>query len=382
MEISKIKNRTHAWLNTVSKSLEAGLFPKAHGDAQETDFLPDFCKGWVILNVAIIAEMLAFVITLVTRRISLWGAENLLMDLFIISIFIQWIALASVAALCLARKYLNRLPNIRALIMAYLLLLCITFLVSELAIWLLWFAGRIDTPRPEWYGYFHIQNLLVSAIVNALALRYFLAKHELKLRTLSEARAKMQALQSRIRPHFVFNSLNIIASLTRSEPTKAETSIEDMADLFRMMLNKNENLVPVKNEIEVAKKYLGLETLRLDSRLTVDWDIGKFPRRAIMPVLTLQPLLENAIHHGIEPLPRGGTIGIKLWEENDKIHIRVVNPFPQIKSRQRTTTQSKSLENIRQRFQAHYGEAATLHTSEENDQFIVTVVLPTRGGKP
>lgn len=382
MEISEIKNRTHAWLNTVSKSLEAGLFPKAHGDAQETDFLPDFCKGWVILNVAIIAEMLAFVITLVTRRISLWGAENLLMDLFIISIFIQWIALASVAALCLARKYLNRLPNIRALIMAYLLLLCITFLVSELAIWLLWFAGRIDTPRPEWYGYFHIQNLLVSAIINALALRYFLAKHELKLRTLSEARAKMQALQSRIRPHFVFNSLNIIASLTRSEPTKAETSIEDMADLFRMMLNENENLVPVKNEIEVAKKYLGLETLRLDSRLTVDWDIGKFPRKAIMPVLTLQPLLENAIHHGIEPLPRGGTIGIKLWEENDKIHIRVVNPFPQTKSRQRTITQSKSLENIRQRFQAHYGEAATLHTSEENDQFIVTVVLPTRGGKP
>ncbi len=382
MEISEIKNRAHVWLNTVSKSLEAGLFPKADADAQETEFLPDFCNGWVILNVAIIAEMLAFVITLVTRRISLWGAENLLIDLFIISIFIQWIALASVAALCLARKYLNRLPNIRALIMAYLLLLCITILVSEMAIWLLWLAGRIDTPRPEWYGYFHLQNLLVSAIVNALALRYLLAKHELKLRTLSEARAKMQALQSRIRPHFVFNSLNIIASLTRSEPAKAETSIEDMADLFRMMLNENENLVPVKNEIEVAKKYLGLEMLRLDSRLRVDWDIGKFPRKAVMPVLTLQPLLENAIHHGIEPLPRGGTIGVKLWEENDKIHIRVVNPFPQTKLRQRTTTQSKSLENIRRRFQAHYGEAATLHTSEENGQFIVTVVLPTRGGKP
>ena len=378
MEISEIKNRAHTWLNTVSKSLGAGLFPKADTDTQETDFLPDFCNGWVILNVAIIAEMLAFVITLVTRRISL----NLLEDLFIISIFIQWIALASVAALCLARKYLNRLPNLRALIMAYLLLLCITFLVSEMAIWLLWFAGRIDTPRPEWYGYFHIQNLSVSAIINALALRYFLAKHELKLRTLSEAQAKMQALQSRLRPHFVFNSLNIIASLTRSAPAKAETSIEDMADLFRMMLGEDENLVPVKNEIEVAKKYLGLETLRLDNRLTVDWDIGKFPRKAVMPVLTLQPLLENAIHHGIELLPRGGMIGIKLWEENDKIHIRVVNPFPQTKSRQWTTIQNKSLENIRRRFQVHYGEAATLHTSEENGQFIVTVVLPTRGGKP
>jgi len=376
MRLSKVKNNARNWLKIFTGELEAGLFPKA--DAETTEFLPDFCNGWVILNVAIIAEMLAFVITLVTRRLSL----NLLQDLLIISIFIQWIALASAAGLCYARKHLNRLPPLRALLMAYLLLLCVTFVVSELAIWVLWLAGEISTVRPDWYGYFHIQNLSVSAIVNALALRYFLAKHRLKQRTLSEAQAKMEALQSRIRPHFVFNSLNIIASLTRSAPDKAETSIEDMADLFRMMLSQNETLVPVKNEIEVAKKYLGLESLRLDNRLKVDWEIGTFPRKAVMPVLTLQPLLENAIHHGIEPLPAGGTIGVRLWEENDNIHIRVVNPVPQKKSKRMETTHNMSLENIQSRFQTHYGDAAKLQTGEENGQFVVNVVLPTRGGKP
>jgi two-component system, LytTR family, sensor histidine kinase AlgZ len=102
-----------------------------------------------------------------------------------------------------------------------------------------------------------------------------------------------------------------------------------MADLFRMMLSQDEMLVPVKNEIDVAKKYLALEALRLDNRLTVNWDIGKFPRKAVMPVLTLQPLLENAIRHGIEELPAGGAIDMRLWEENDRIHIRVANPSPQ-----------------------------------------------------
>ena len=88
--------------------------------------------------------------------------------------------------------------------------------------------------------------------------------------------------------------MNIIASLIRSDPPKAESALEDIADLFRMMLNQNEMLVPLKNEIDLAQKYLAIEKLRLDNRLTVNWDIGTFPRKAAMPVLTLQPLLENS----------------------------------------------------------------------------------------
>ena len=349
---------------------------------QEYAFLPNFCHGWMIFNVAVIAEMLAIVITLVSRQIF----ATPLQDLMYISILVQWIAITNIAALCYARKYLNRLPNIRALAMAYLLMLCITWFVGEASLWLLWSIGKITSPHPEWHTYFHIQNLSVSAIVTALALRYFLAKHELKQRASSEAKAKLQALQSRIRPHFVFNSLNIIASLTRSDPPKAEEAIEDMADLFRMMLNEDENLVPVKKEIEVARKYINLESLRLDNRLHADWDIGKFPRKAIMPVLTLQPLLENAIHHGIEPLPEGGVISIRLWEQNDNIHIRVANPVVRVKSSSKVKyprgSHEQALENIKQRFHSHYGDAASLETFRENDQYIVNVKLPIRGDKP
>ena len=346
----------------------------------KTEFLPNFCTGEVVFNVVVVAEMLAIVINLIVPRNFI--SPTVLQDLLLISLFIQWVALAGTAVLCYTRKYLNRLPNLRALGMAYLLLLLTTFVVSEITVLILWAVGRVDGPRPAWYVDFNILTLTISAMINGLLLRLFLAKHELTQRTLSEARAKLQALQTRIRPHFVFNSMNIIASLTRNEPAKAEAAIENMADLFRIMLSQDENLVPVKNEIDVANKYLALEALRLDNRLTVNWDIGKFPRKCVMPVLTLQPLLENAIRHGIEELPAGGSVDVRLWEENDQIHIRVTNPLPKARSRQTKSTPGQTLDNIRQRFQSHYGEQASLQSNEEDGRFSVTVVLPTRGGNP
>jgi two-component system sensor histidine kinase AlgZ len=367
------RERRYGWRRVAAG---AGVAPAPGARPADDDgLLPDFCAGPVVLNVVVIAEMFALMTTLITRRISF----NLLQDLLLISLFVQWVALASVAALCLARRYLNPLPKARAVGMAYALLLLVTLFVSEAAVWLLYALGWIGSPRPDWYAYFHIQNFTVSVLVNALALRYLLAKHELRQRTLSEARARLQALQSRIRPHFVFNSLNIIASLARNEPARAEAAIEDMADLFRMMLSEEEQLVPIRKEIDVAKKYVALETLRLDQRLHVEWDIGTFPRKAAMPVLTLQPLLENAVRHGIEALPAGGTIDVKLWEEGGNIHIRIENPLP-AKPRGRGESPARSLDDIRRRLQSHYGEAARLEAGGEDGRFRVTAVIPMRGG--
>lgn len=374
MELTTIRNNVQAWFRGTADRL--GLLPDTDAPRVEEGFLPDFCSAPVVINVVIIAEMFAFITTLVTRRISLTIGE----DLLLISLFVQWIALGSAAALCHTRPYFNRLPKVKALGLAYALLLLVTIIVSEAAIWSLYGFGRIGSPRPEWYWYFHIQNFTVSLLVNALVLRYLVAKHELRQRTYSEARAKIQALQSRIRPHFVFNSLNIIASLTRNEPKRAENAIEDMSDLFRMMLTEDEQLVPVKKEVEVTKKYLAIETLRLDQRLHVEWDVGTFPRKAAMPVLTLQPLIENSVRHGIENLPAGGTISVKLWEEADQIHIRVENPYSPTKSKSEGDSLTQSLENIRQRLQSHYGNAAKLETTGDQGRFCVTVVFPTRGG--
>lgn len=275
------------------------------------------------------------------------------------------------------------MPKYYALGMAFLLLLSITYVISESSIWILYFAGQLPSPRPEWYSNFLIQNLSVSLVVSALALRYLLGIHELQQRTVSEERARMQALKSRIRPHFVFNSLNIIASLTRSSPSKAEHAIEDMADLFRMMLSESENLVPVHKEVEIAQKYVALEQLRLDNRLNVNWDSGKFPRKAIVPVLTLQPLLENAIRFGIEPSAEGGIINVRLWEEDEEIHITVTNPLPKKrKLRQDEELDGQALDDIRRRLQTHYGDRATLTKRDDDGTYVVEVILPIRGGTP
>jgi len=352
--------------------------PATSGD--DTHFLPNFCRGRAIGAIVLIAELLAVVITLITRRIS----SNLFQDLVLVSLFVQWIALSGAATLCIARHFLDKLPNSRALGFAYLLLLAVVLAVSEAAVWVLWLAGTISSPRPEWYVYFHIQNITVAAIINALALRYFLARHQLRQRTLSEARAKIEVLRSRIRPHFLFNTMNIIASLIRSAPDKAETAVVDMADLFRTMLGDSENLVPVSNEIAIAKKYLDIEALRLDSRLRVDWSVGKFPRKAVIPVLVLQPLLENAIQHGIEPIPAGGVISVRLSEENDMIHILVTNPLPRLRSKSAVTPlpSEHTLDNLRLRLESHYGDAARFMVTQEPERFSVAVEIPIRGGTP
>ncbi|MBI3576168.1 MAG: histidine kinase [Gammaproteobacteria bacterium] len=360
------------------RELEQRLLPGGEDAALETDFLPDFCRGELVFNVAVVAELLALVITLVMPRDFLTPSAG--QDLLVISLFVQWVALGGTATLCYTRRLLNRLPRLRALVAAFLLLLAVTFLVSELALWLLWGMGKVSSPHPEWYANFHVLTLTLSALVNGMLLRLFLAKHALTRHIAAEAHAKLLALQSRIRPHFVFNSLNIIAALTRSAPEKAEAALEDIADLFRMMLSQDDMLVPVRNEIDVTKKYIALETLRLDNRLRVEWDVGTFPRKAAIPVLTLQPLLENAIRHGIESLPEGGTVRVRLQEMNGRIHIEVTNPRPAVRARTARDVPGQSLADIRQRLRAQYGDAALLHTQEEIGRYTVTVVLPLRGG--
>jgi two-component system, LytTR family, sensor histidine kinase AlgZ len=382
----ELSARTREWIERLrhraraaEEQLQARLTTSSAADEDASAILPDFCHGWIVFNSVIAAELLAIVVTLVMPRGII--APTVGQDLLLVSVFVQWIALSGTAVLCYTRRHLNRLPKLRALAAAYLLLLLTTFVVSELAVLLLWAIGQVKTARPEWYGDFQILNLTISAIANGLLLRHYLARHELRQRVLSEARARMQALQSRIRPHFVFNSLNIIASLTRTEPAKAEAAIEDMAELFRMMLSENENLVPLRNEIDVAKKYLALEKLRLDNRLTVNWDIGTFPRKAVVPVLTLQPILENIIRNGVEAIAEGGVVDVRLWEENDRVRIHVTGPVPPPRARRTVRNPGEGLDNIRQRFQNQYGSGAMLETREENGRFAVEVTLPTRGGE-
>ena len=343
---------------------------------QDTDFLPDFCRGEMVLNIVVLAEFLAIIFTIVIPPITV----NIFLDLFLISLFLQWIALLSVCALCLARPFLNRLPDNRALLFTYAMLLCITWLVGELSLWLLAAFDYLSTARPEWHLNFHVQNLIVSAIINAMALRYFVARDQLRKTTLATERARAQILRHRIRPHFLFNSMNIIASLTRRAPAKAESALEDMADLFRLMLDERKDLIPVQNEIKVARQYLKLEKLRLEQRLNVNWNLHGLTRQAKTPVLMLQLLLENAIRHGIEPLPEGGNVDIDVSIVDEYLRVAVRNSaLPNNPDRYREG--EVTLDNVRLRLKDLYGDDASIKIEQSEQLFTVEIRHPAFGGR-
>ena len=190
-------------------------------------------------------------------------------------------------------------------------------------------GGWIDQPgltSNHWT--FVVRNVFIALVVTALALRYFYITHEWRHNVELQAKARVHALQARIRPHFLFNSMNTIAALTRSNPARAEEAVQDLADLFRANLSEKRNQIPLSDEIDVARTYQRMEQLRLGDRLRVEWKIDSLPREALVPGLTLQPLLENAIYHGIEPRQDGGVVTVVGEFNKGMITIVVRNPLP------------------------------------------------------
>lgn len=325
----------------------------------DTLFLPDFCGMRRVLALMVISELLAVVLALGSLE-----SQDRWADLGVISLFVQWVALVGAALLCFSRKWLVRVSNGTAAALSYLLLLTVTALISEAVYWLL--QGEIvGVPvAAGWHQDFLLHNLAVSAVVSAVALRYFYVQHQWRHNIESESTARIQALQSRIRPHFLFNSLNVIASLTRSRPQLAEAAVENLADLFRASLADARNRVPLSEELGMARKYLHIEQLRLGDRLRVVWDMDAVPEDALIPVLTLQPLLENAIYHGIEPLTEGGEISIQGRHLGKVIEIRLSNPVIPQGAPSRAYSNHIGVDNVRERLAAYY-EANADFTIEE-----------------
>ena len=160
--------------------------------------------------------------------------------------------------------------------------------------------------------------------------------------------ARLQALQARIRPHFLFNSINAVLSLVRSDPQRAEAALEDMADLFRVLMRDNRELTPLEDEVALCRQYLDLEKLRLGDRLIVDWNVKSMPADALVPPLVLQPLLENAVYHGIEPSSEPGTVSINLFLSRGEVHAIL----QQSRARQRSPPLVGQQDGARQRARA------------------------------
>ena len=290
---------------------------------QHSSFLPDFCGVRMLFVIVLISELLAIVITLALSA----HIQIFINNLAIYSLLILWISLGCTATLCLFRRYLNNLPDFWAATLSYLFVLMVAWFISEAA-WLIviqW-PKIINLSLPP-HAIYIIKCLGISAIVSALMLRYFYVQHQWRFNIQSEAQSRVQALTSRIRPHFLFNCMNTIASLTRKDPLLAEEAIEDLADLFRASLKETRSLAKIKEELEVCRRYIRIETHRLGKRLEVNWDIGQIPEDALIPFLSIQPLLENAIYHGIETLSEGGKINIHIFNNRDKITVTLDNPI-------------------------------------------------------
>ncbi len=213
--------------------------------------------------------------------------------------------------------------------------------------------------------------VLAGAAMAALAWRW------LALRAAAaqpvEASARLAELQSRIRPHFLFNALNTALALVQVSPRQAEAVLEDLAQLFRVALAESGSAVTLDDEIDLAQRYLAIEQLRFGDRMQVVWDLDPAAAGAHMPPLVLQPLVENAVRHGIEPASRGGQVVISTRASRGMAVVMVTNTLPDEPGR---TGNGIALANVAERLRLLHDVAATLRTGVEHGLYNARIEVP------
>jgi two-component system sensor histidine kinase AlgZ len=325
---------------------------------KSTFSLPDFRNLGILLHLLLAAEILGLAATLFAS-----GKPAEIPGAFITySTYLQPPLLFSLGLLYLLGPWLKRNPAQQGVIVA--VMVAVVTAVLWRVVLILYLAEEEITS---------MARIALLAVLMALSL---LLWHDWRARRLSPAlpEARLQSLQARIRPHFLFNSLNSVLSLIRSDPKRAETALEDLADLYRVLMADNSQLSMLRRELELARAYLELEGLRLNDRLKVEWRTNNAPSHAMLPPMLLQPLLENAVYHGIESRPEGGSIGIDIFARQQQLHLVVKNPVG-IAAR---PGNSMALSNIRERLALHFDAEARLSTHEAGGVFVVQVVMPLR----
>ena len=321
------------------------------------DRLPDFLNLGVWLRVLLIVTFLSFVA--VVLRTDDW--RTVVEDFSIASLEVQPTLVFSLLVISVTSPWLRRLDYRLGVIAVFGTVTGVTVLVHHVGADLLdVVAGPVDRP------------LLIAWIATGLLLFYFFLRSRALSPALTEAR--LQALQARIRPHFLFNSINAVLSLVRSEPKRAESALEDMADLFRVLMADNRDLVPLADEVQLCRQYLDLEQLRLGDRLRVEWHVDNMPRDAMVPPLVLQPLLENAVYHGIEPSPDPGVVSIDIYQIRGEVHVVLRNPYR--KEGRHHAGNKMALGNIRERLALHFDAEGRLESRVEDNGYTVHIRLP------
>ena len=333
-------------------------------DAGQGFVLPDLCEYQSVFILLLAAQLLvvAFIVFQFGLRFD-WAYFGL------VTLYVQWQAMMSAVVLCKLRGYLQRLAKIQAVTLAYTVLLLIALVLGFLVQWqYARLTGFFDT-------HFVLRNVLLSAIVIGIALRYLYVQQQSIERERSTLQASLSALQARMRPHFLFNTMNSIASLISIAPEKAEQMVEDLAELLRASLREDVLQSSIAEEWQLCERYLAIEQLRLGERLRWSCDFSALETSQPIPALSLQPLVENAIYHGIQPSALPGFIEVCGQMQGDLIKIAVRNSKPPASATQgRHQGNQMAVSNIRQRLQQLYGDSARLELQDQGDIFQVSLL--------
>ena len=319
--------------------------------------LPNFCNMGIMLRLLLIVNLLCIAAAVVRS-----DGRDILQPFLLISVIAQPVIIVSLLATCALRRPLAKL--------GYWYGVAAIFALEALIGAGFWYLMASIVPYSQPVTL--MQYVFFFVFATSAALLYF----DLRARSLSPAltEARLQALQARIRPHFLFNTLNAVLSLIRAEPKLAERMLEDLSDLFRVLMADNRKLAPLADEIALCRKYLAIEQIRLGDRLVVKWNIESMPAVAMVPPLILQPLVENAVYHGIEPHDGGGEIIIDIVRTGKQFIIRLTNPFDSASTH--VSGNRMAIANIRERLQLHFDAEASLRADVIDDKYVVTIEMP------
>ena len=327
------------------------------------DGLPNFRNLGTLLRILIISNGLALMQAILLADSWTDVAQHMIQ----INTLLTPVLLTSLLLLWMAQPWLNRISYRRGA-------LAVTALVVALSVSIYYFGGELYRPPEHVGSYFDFMRCgFLSAVVCGILLLYFRLRFRMLSRALSDAR--LQVLRARIRPHFLFNTINAVLGIVRAQPKQAETALEDMADLFRMAMSDAHDLVPLGREIQLSKQYVALEQLRMGDRLRVDWQIQDVPDDVLIPPLLLQPLLENAVYHGIGLLSQGGGINVALHRNGDQLHLVVENPCP-VRANVPHQGNLVALRNIRERLDLLFDVEASYQVERGDDFYRVEIIFP------
>ena len=327
---------------------------------------PSFCNWRLLLAVMVITEVSVVLVGLGRGGLPGWRWLGMA------SIYAQWMALVCASGLCVTSGWTSRIGARSAWRGSWLIAITLAAVFSFAG----WMAALVFVPGmiSDAVGMFVLKSVLAVGLVAAVFFRYLEIRARWRSELIAQAEARVQAVQARIRPHFLFNSLNTIASLIPDNPESAEEATLDLADIFRGSMRRADQLISLSDELDLARQYLDMEQRRLGERLEVDWRVDELPAAAAVLPLMLQPLLENAVAHGIQALDQGGKIAVYGRTEGDQVVITIGNPLAPEGSD--TSGHGMAIRNIRERLSLAFGSRSSLLTNQDNEQFYAVLSLP------